>query len=87
LTNDLPALQHALSEQSLHVQQISVLGGSVGDRMEHGDHPQQKQNSSAPVASVAAASLGGNRSGSEESQVAANDVGGLGGVGRLSIHV
>jgi hypothetical protein len=87
LANDLPALQHALSEQSLHVQQISVLGGSVGGRMDHGDHPQQKQNSSAPIASVAATSLAGIRSGSEESQVAANEVGGLGGVGRLSIHV
>lgn len=87
LANDLPALQHALSEQSLHVQQISVLGGSVGSRMDHGDHPQQKQNSSAPIASVAATSLAGSRGGSEESQVATCEMGGLGGVRRLSIHV
>src|SRR6202035_4140418 len=68
LANDLPALQHALSEQSLHVQQISVLGGSAGSGMDHGDHPQQqKQNSSAPFASVGSTSLAGSRSGTEES--------------------
>jgi flagellar hook-length control protein FliK len=32
LSNELPALQHALADKNFHVEQISVLNNSVGDR-------------------------------------------------------
>jgi len=43
LANDLPALQHALAEHSLHVEQISVLGGSTGNQMDMGRQTPQNQ--------------------------------------------
>lgn len=42
LSNDLPILQHALAEQNLHVEQISVLDHSAGGRMDLGGHAQQQ---------------------------------------------
>lgn len=43
LSNDLPALQHALAERSLHVEQISVLSGSTGNQMDLGRQASQNQ--------------------------------------------
>ncbi len=45
LANDLPALQHALSEHSLHVEQISVLSGSAGNQTDSGRQSPQNQQS------------------------------------------
>jgi flagellar hook-length control protein FliK len=42
LSNDLPILQHALAEQNLHVEQISVLDHSAGGRMDLGGNAQQQ---------------------------------------------
>ena len=47
LSNDLPILQHALAEQSLHVEQISVLDNSAGGRMDLGGHAQQQPQQQA----------------------------------------
>lgn len=44
LSNDLPALQHALAERSLHVEQISVLGGSTGNHDQADSGRQSAQN-------------------------------------------
>jgi hypothetical protein len=49
LSNELPALQHALADRNLHVDQISVLNNSVGGRA--GSSEQQEapaQHSSTP---------------------------------------
>lgn len=88
LANDLPALQHSLADRNLHVEQISVFDSTIGARTGFGGSSQQQQNTPAPHAFVAGATLGAISTWTEESQSYVNDVSDAGlGAGRLSIHV
>ena len=49
LANELPSLQHALSEQALHVEHLSVLDSSFGTRMDLSSQQQQHQQNAAPA--------------------------------------
>jgi len=51
--NELPALQHALTERNLHVAQISVQGGAVGNSMDLGARGQQEDRSRGSAAPAA----------------------------------
>jgi hypothetical protein len=89
LASDLPALQHALSEHSLHVEQISVLGGSAGGQTDsRRNAPQNQQNWGTPGGSLA-----GANGGSETIQNSATELPAAAmsraaaAAGRLSIHV
>jgi hypothetical protein len=55
LVNELPALQHSLSEKNMQVGQISVLAGSIGSGTNPNNQPHDqpsRQNTCAPVAPV-----------------------------------
>jgi flagellar hook-length control protein FliK len=96
LSNELPALQHALAEKNFHVEQISVLNNSVGGRAGSSgqqDAPAQSQNPFAPRAAYApiAAELGATAGSAEDLRAitsasamahAWSDDG-----GRISVHV
>jgi hypothetical protein len=47
LANDLPALQHSLAEQSLHINEISVMSGSIGARSDLSGNSQPQQHPAA----------------------------------------
>jgi flagellar hook-length control protein FliK len=47
LANELPALQHALADRNLHVEQISVLNNSINDRTGANGQQHQQQNSNS----------------------------------------
>jgi len=56
LSNDLPSLQHTLSDKSFRIDQISVLSGSVGNKLDlggqrHQQAPQQSQGVAPPLGS------------------------------------
>lgn len=88
LASDLPALQHALSERSLHVEQISVLGGSTGGQTDLSRHaPQNQQNWRTPGGSFAGRNGGSEGIGSGNEMPAAAMPQGAVAAGRLSIHV
>ncbi|HUO25935.1 MAG TPA: flagellar hook-length control protein FliK [Candidatus Aquilonibacter sp.] len=54
LSNDLPSLQHALSDKSFRVDQISVMNNSVGGRLDLGGQRQpQAQSQGQPRAAAA----------------------------------
>lgn len=88
LSNDLPALQHALAERSLHVEQISVLGGSTGNQMDLGRQSQNQQSWRGPSGTSHAAGfgidsiVGSNLSAASDTAQAATYA-----TGRLSVHV
>ncbi|MGH9738504.1 MAG: flagellar hook-length control protein FliK [Candidatus Acidiferrales bacterium] len=89
LASDLPSLQHALSEHSLHVEQISVFGGSTGNQMDMGrQSPQNQRSWQSPLTPSSAPGYEGDsivaRSvGSSTIAVSAGNYA----EGRLSIHV
>ena len=92
LANELPALQHALADRNLHVEQISIVNNSVSDGAgSDGQHPQQQNPDLAK--SAAAGNSGGSRvSGPEDpAQERTSRLGdernSSQGFGRLSIHV
>jgi len=88
LANDLPALQHALADQKLHVEQISVLDNSFAGRMDLGSRSQQQQTSPGTHSPLAAISQGIGFSQSEEFQAAAMDLSMMGeSAGLLSVRV
>jgi hypothetical protein len=88
LANELPALQHALSERNLHVEQISVLDSTIGARAGLGGNSHQQQNAPASHAFVASTALDTIPNWTEESQFSGNDISDTRiGAGRLSIHV
>ena len=89
LSNDLPALQHALAERSLHVEQISVLGGSTGSQTDSGRQSAPNQQSwRGPNTTSQSAGYGGgsialpgfSAAGSEAPAATYS-------AGRLSVHV
>jgi hypothetical protein len=88
LANDLPALQHALADQKLHVEQISVLDNSNAGRMDLGGHPQQQRNAPGTQSALAAIAQGINLSQSEELQSGGMDLSMIGeSAGLLSVRV
>jgi Flagellar hook-length control protein FliK len=89
LANDLPALQHALSEHSLHVEQISVLGGSTGNQMDMGRHSSHSQQSwRSPFHASGPASYGVDSGAAQVPPVAATGASATShAAGRLSVHV
>lgn len=48
LANELPALQHSLSEQSLHINEISVMSGSIGARSDLSGNSQPQHHAAQP---------------------------------------
>jgi Flagellar hook-length control protein FliK len=66
LSNELPALQHALAEKNFHVDQISVLNNSVGDRA--GSHGQQETPARNPFAPRAELTPGVAASGTKDTE-------------------
>ncbi len=86
LTNDLPALQHSLSEQNLHVAQISILGNSIGSSTSQGDGRPQQQNQSVPIPGLPAGDSSGGNS-SEDQLSASSEVQSVTSAGHLSVHV
>ncbi|MGH9685698.1 MAG: flagellar hook-length control protein FliK [Candidatus Acidiferrales bacterium] len=89
LASDLPALQHALSEHSLHVEQISVLGGSTGNQMDMGrQSPQNQRSWQSPLAPSGPAGYEGDSLVARVGQSSASAISaGNYAEGRLSIHV
>ncbi|HXZ11141.1 MAG TPA: flagellar hook-length control protein FliK [Candidatus Sulfotelmatobacter sp.] len=88
LANDLPALQHALADQKLHVEQISVLDNSIAGRMDLGSQSQQKQGSPGTQGALAALPQGMNAGNSDDFQSVAVDLAMIGEPpGLLSIRV
>lgn len=96
LANELPALQHTLADKNFHVEQISVLNNSVGDRAGSGGQQQaaaqnQNQNPFMPragylpsVAATAASSADDLRTMAGASSMAHT---GSDDSGRISVHV
>ena len=92
LSNDLPALQHALADKNFHVQQISVLNNSVGGRASSSEQQEAPaRNPFAPRGGYAANVAGTGASNREDLRAGAgassiaygwNDDG-----GRISVHV
>ena len=92
LSNDLPALQHALADKNFHVQQISVLNNSVGGRASSSEQQEAPaRNPFAPRGGYAANVAGAGASNGEDLRAGAgatsiaygwNDDG-----GRISVHV
>lgn len=94
LSNELPALQHTLAEKNFHIEQISVLNNSVGDRAGSGGQqqaPAQNQNPSAPHGGYlpTAAGLGANKSEDMRVSAGASSMAQAwsGQIGRISVHV
>lgn len=90
LANDLPALQHALAEHSLHVEQISVLSGSTGNQMDLGR--QTPQNQQGWRGALTASHSVGYNTDSRAPQISTDAAGAATApasyaAGRLSIHV
>lgn len=88
LSSDLPALQHALSEHSLHVDQISVFSGSTGSQMDMGRQTQQNQQGWRTPINPSVALRYGNESlvdKAAQSSISAIPAANYA-VGRLSIH-
>jgi len=92
LSNELPALQHALSDKNLHVDQISVLNNSVGGRSGSGGQQEAPaQNPFAPRGGYTPNTMGATTSRGEDMRVNTaapslallrSDDG-----GRISVHV
>ncbi len=92
LSSELPALQHALSDRNLHVEQISILNNSVHERAGGSGTAPQQQNPNggkAPANSGASQPLRSAEALREElsasSPADAAQMGGAG-YGRISIH-
>jgi flagellar hook-length control protein FliK len=87
LASDLPALQHALSERSLHVEQISVLGGSTGGQTDSSRHaPQNPQDWRMLSGGFAGGGSRGESRGTSVTEIAAATSRSAV-AGRLSVHV
>jgi trimeric autotransporter adhesin len=92
LSNELPALQHALADKNFHVEQISVLNNSVGGRADSNGQQEApvrnpftgRERFAANVAGAGANNMEDLRGGSGVSSIAYgwNDDG-----GRISVHV
>lgn len=89
LANELPALQHALAERSVQVEQISVLSGATGNRMDlSGQAQQQQHGSSAAYTSFLPAAQAPGPSRAEQLQAVSGEALSFdGSAGRLSIRV
>ncbi len=88
LANDLPALQHALADQKLHVERISVLDNSIAGRMDLGSQSQQKRGSPGTQTALAAFPQAMNPSNPDDFQPAGVDLALIGEpAGLLSIRV
>lgn len=87
LSNDLPSLQHALSDKSFRVDQISVMNNSVGGRLDLGGQkqPQSQPQRQPPAAAVEFAGRG--RAAESLTVLSAETWTEGSSQGRLSIHV
>ena len=92
LSNELPALQHALSDRNLQVEQISVLNNPAGGRTGSGEQPQpQGHNPFLPRGASVTNAVGTSSNVADDIQAALAEssiYAGLGGgLGRISVHV
>lgn len=87
LANELPALQHSLSEQSLHINEISVMSGSVGARSDFSGNSQPQHQAAQPHFASGINSLREPIADSDSRETPLEALLWNGAEGRISIHV
>lgn len=87
LANELPALQHSLSEQSLNVHEISVMSGSIGARTDLNGNSQQQHQTAASSRNLQTVFAGEPFEDFGPQQISSEALLWGGAEGRISIHV